>query len=198
MNNDALFAALGMDAAAAVHGYRLRMITEAGRRGMRLVSEPLPGGGQRVADRGGVDLLDIRLIFGQCATRGGLTGCALSWSPEHGWSCQARAGAAPDYYAGPSAFALDLVPSAERVLDWVAGGGASRSVTTQTPSPNVELDDDPEAIQRLLTFVAPQGRRHGREMSADPVEPQPPPAGPAKADRSSDAAASPTQRPGPG
>jgi hypothetical protein len=34
MNNDALVAALGMDAVAAVHGYRLHVISEAERRGL--------------------------------------------------------------------------------------------------------------------------------------------------------------------
>jgi hypothetical protein len=43
MNNDALVAALGMDAVAAVHGYRLHVISEAERRGLRLINGALPG-----------------------------------------------------------------------------------------------------------------------------------------------------------
>ena len=35
MDNDALVAALGPDAVAAVHGYRLAVLAEAGRRGLR-------------------------------------------------------------------------------------------------------------------------------------------------------------------
>lgn len=45
MSNDALVAALGLDAVAAVHGYRLAVLTEAERRGHHVVSRALSDGG---------------------------------------------------------------------------------------------------------------------------------------------------------
>jgi hypothetical protein len=197
MNNDALFAALGTDAVAAVHGYRLHVIAEAGRRGMRLVNEPLPGVGRRAADGGGIDPLDIRLIFDRCPARGDLAGGALSWTAEHGWSCRPGDGAPRRYYAGPSASALDLVPRAASVLDWVTGAGASRSVTIPSP-PNVELDDDPDAIKRLLGFVEPRRHVRGREISVDSIDRAPRSGRPGNAYGSNEPAASATQRSGAG
>jgi len=64
MNNDALVAALGMDALAPVNGYRHAARDEATRRGLCLISEPLS---DVVAVSPGacviVDPIDIRLAF---------------------------------------------------------------------------------------------------------------------------------------
>jgi hypothetical protein len=64
VNSDALVAALGPDAVAAVHGYRLALLAEADRRGLRLVSEAptdaVPGAAGRCVV---VDPIDIRLAF---------------------------------------------------------------------------------------------------------------------------------------
>ena len=78
MNNDALVAALGMDAVAAVNGYRHSVRAEATRRGLCLRSEPLS---DVVAVSPGVcmiiDPIDIRLAF--VHTRGSaLTGRTLT------------------------------------------------------------------------------------------------------------------------
>ena len=71
MNNDAMVAALGADAVAAVHGYRLQVIAEAERRGLRLVSEALCGVVRLAADVClVVDPIDIRLTFGHVSRPG--------------------------------------------------------------------------------------------------------------------------------
>jgi hypothetical protein len=82
MNNDALVAALGMDAVAAVHGYRLAVRDEAAERGIYLVSEQLSGvivvsPGECVI----VDPIDIRLAFVHTSGRRGLAGRTLTWDP---------------------------------------------------------------------------------------------------------------------
>lgn len=81
MNNDALAAALGTGAAAAVHGYRLRVIAEAAKHGLRLVSEPF-----EVAHASGdgaiVDPVDIRLMF-QHSRGHGATPLRLVPDPRH-------------------------------------------------------------------------------------------------------------------
>ena len=54
MDNNALVAALGSDAVAAVHGYRLEVVDEARSRGLTLRS---------VSTGAGSDPLDVRLVF---------------------------------------------------------------------------------------------------------------------------------------
>lgn len=147
MNNDALVAALGRDAVTAVDGYRRRVISEAQQRGLRLVSERLPDVGNVAADADSADPIDIRLAFLHCPGRADLAGRTLRWCPAHGWSLSHRAANAPlSYYAGPMATPLLLVPTAPEVVDW-----ATREFDgPATPPVGVELDDDAEAIHRLL------------------------------------------------
>jgi hypothetical protein len=150
MNNDAFVAALGRDAAAAVHGYRQHVISEARRRGLRLVSEALPDGGQDASDADSVDPIDIRLTFLHCPGRADIAGRTLRWSPAHGWSLSHRTANAPlSYYAGPSATPLLLVPTAPEVVDWATGEFDGPA----TPPVGVDLDDDAEAIHRLLGYL---------------------------------------------
>jgi hypothetical protein len=61
------------------------------------------------------------------------------------------------YYAGSDATPLYLVPTAAEVMDWATGDLGAPSVGGSTPPTGVELDDDPEAIQRLLGFLHPHG-----------------------------------------
>jgi hypothetical protein len=170
MNNDALVAALGMDAVAAVQGYRLAVCDEAADRGLRLVSEPLS---DVVAVAPGmcviVDPIDIRLAF--VRTRGSdLAGRTLSWNPEHGWAMSHRTASGPlSFYAGPGASPLDLIPTPPQVLDWAVAGLDGNGM----PPPRVELDEDPEAIRRLLGFL---DRRSGFS-TVDAFAPVPPRAG---------------------
>jgi hypothetical protein len=153
MNNDALVAALGVDAVAAVRGYRLDVVAEAARRGLRLVSdapsELVATGDAYVV----IDPIDIRLHILDDPGNGDLGGGMLSWSPAHGWALSRSAALPPlAYYAGPDAGPMHLVPTAPQVLEWVTGepdGPAS-------PPVGVELDDDPAAIQRLLEFANPK------------------------------------------
>ena len=152
MNNDALIAALGMDAVAAVHGYRLAVADEAAERGIYLVSEPLSG---VVAVCPGVcvivDPIDIRLAFGHAGGRRGLAGRTLIWGPEHGWAISHRTAGGPlCFHAGPGASPLDLIPTPPQVLDRAVGELDGNGV----PPAGVDLDEDPEAIQRLLGFRA--------------------------------------------
>lgn len=150
MNNDALVAALGMDAVAAVHGYRKRVVAEARLHGLRLVSDPLS---TIVRDSGRalvVDPIDIRLVFRHCPGRPRLAGRVLRWGPAHGWSmAHHTAGAAAAYLAGPAATPMRLVPTAPEVVLWAGGPGEG---PTAAPV-GVELDDDPGAIRRLLGFI---------------------------------------------
>jgi hypothetical protein len=150
MNNDALVAALGMDVVAAVHGYRLAARDEAAERGIYLVSEPLSGvidvsPGECVI----VDPIDIRLAFVHTSGRRGLAGRTLTWGPEYGWAISYRTASGPPcFYAGPGASPLDLIPTPPQVLDWAVGEPDGNSA----PPAGVDLDEDPEAIQRLLGF----------------------------------------------
>ncbi|MGH8939026.1 MAG: hypothetical protein ACRDV2_06715, partial [Actinomycetes bacterium] len=86
MNIYALVAALGMDAVAAVHGYRLQVISEAERRGLRLVSQAGSDIAQPSTDVRAVGSLDIRLTFLLTPGRAALAGRMLRWCPAHGWS----------------------------------------------------------------------------------------------------------------
>jgi hypothetical protein len=155
MNNDAFVAALGRDAATAVHGYRQHMISEAQQRGLRLVSEALPDVGHGAVDADSDDLdsvdpIDIRLTFLHCPGRADLAGRTLRWCPAHGWSLSHRtANAALSYYAGPMATPLLLVPAAPEVVDWATGEVDGPA----TPPVGVDLDDDSEAIHRLLGYL---------------------------------------------
>lgn len=150
MNNDALVAALGMDAVAAVHGYRRLVVAEAERRGLRLVSEALSETVRDCAHAHIIDPIDIRLSFRHCPGRPELAGRVLCWGPAHGWSVSHRTANAPlAHYAGPGAAPLLLVPTAPEVVVWATGQTAGPA----TPPTGVELDDDPEAIRRLLGFT---------------------------------------------
>lgn len=164
MNNDALVAALGTDAVAAVHGYRLRVISEAERRGLRLVSEPLSEIVQLAAEVRIIDPIDIRLTFHHSDGRGDLAGRLLRWAPAHGWSLSHIATNAPlSYYAGPAAGPLHLVPHPAHVVEWAA---TTELDGPATPPVGIELDDHPDAIKRLLGFIDPQRRMHPLESFA--------------------------------
>jgi len=71
MDNNALVAALGSDAVAAVHGYRLEVVDEARSRGLTLRS---------VSAGAGSDPIDVRLVFAD-GPAGVLTGQVLTWGP---------------------------------------------------------------------------------------------------------------------
>ena len=176
MNNDALVATLGMDAVVAVHGYRRAVCAEAEERGLCLISEPLSS---VVAVSPGVcvvvDPIDIRLAFVCTRGRPGLAGRTLSWGPQHDWTMSYRTGSGPGtpswgpqhgwamsyrtasgplrFYAGPEASPLDLVPTAAQVLDWAVGEFHGSDATPA----QVDLDEDPQAIQRLLSFLGEPG-----------------------------------------
>jgi hypothetical protein len=145
VNNNALVAALGSDAAAAVHGYRLAVVQEARVRGLTL----------RTARTGpGTDPIDIRLVFAD-GPAAPLTGVVLAWGPQRGWSTTGTADPGPRYLAGPLAWPLDLVPTPSDVLRRIIAGECGSKV----PPLDVELDDDPAAIRRLLRFAtAHRGR----------------------------------------
>lgn len=165
MNNYALMAALGSDAVAAVHGYRLQVISEAEQRGLRLVSETRSDGAQVSTDVRLVDLLDIRLTFLDTPGRTDLAGRMLRWWPAQGWSLSCT-GARPSfrYYAGLHAAPLHLVPTASEVLEWATGVLDGPTAGHSAPPRGVELDDDPEAIQRLLSSVDRQHRVRAHEL----------------------------------
>ena len=167
MNNDAFVAALGRDAATAVHGYREHVISEARQRGLRLVSDAFLDVGHVAEDAdsddldgddvGSVDPIDIRLTFLHCPGRADLAGRTLHWCPAHGWSLSHRTANAPlSYYAGPSATPLQLVPAASEVVDWATGEFDGPA----TPPVGIDLDDEAEAIHRLLGYLD-----HGRQRA---------------------------------
>lgn len=162
MNNDAFVAALGRDTAAVVRGYRQHVISAAQGRGLRLVSDALLDVGHS-ADAGSVDPdcgdpIEIRLTFLHCPGRADLAGRTLRWSPAHGWSLSHRAANATlSYYAGTAATPLLLVPAAPEIVDWATGELDGPA----TPPVGVELDDDAEAIQRLLGYLD-DGRQRAR------------------------------------
>lgn len=150
MDNYALVAALGADAMAAVKGYRSRVVSEAGRRGLRLVVEPSTDLVQDCADARAADPIDIRLRFVHCSGRADLAGRTIRWCPARGWSLSHYSANAPlSYYAGPYASPILLVPAAPAVVDWAAGACDGPAA----PALGVELDDDPEAIRRLHSYA---------------------------------------------
>jgi hypothetical protein len=153
MNNDALVAALGVDAVAAVRGYRLDVVAEAARRGLRLVSdarsELVTTGDAYVA----IDPIEVRLNILDDPDTGDPGGGMLSWSPAHGWAVSRSAAHPPfAYYASPVAGPIDLIPTASQVLDWLADPFDGPAF----PPHGVELDDDPAAIRRLVGFASPR------------------------------------------
>jgi len=147
VNNNALVAALGSDAVAAVHGYRVAVVDEARVRGLTL---------RPARTSATTDPIDIRLVFAD-GPGGALTGQVLTWGPQRGWAI-ARADPSPRHLAGPLARPLDLVPTAADVLDRVTGGRCGSTV----PPLQVELDDDPAAVRRLLRFASAR-----RDRSSD-------------------------------
>ena len=157
MNNGALVVALGMNVAAAVNGYRAAVISEAARRGLRLVSGSLSDVAWTAAGVAIVDPIDIRLTFRRGLGRADLDGWALQWSPEHGWSmCCPSTHLPVRYYAGPRAVPMHLVPRVADVLDWaisVLDSPSSRH--NALPPDGVDLDDDPAALRRLNDFYRP-------------------------------------------
>jgi hypothetical protein len=69
--------------------------------------------------------------------------------PEHGWAISHRTASGPlSFYAGPGASPLDLIPTQPQVLNWAVGELDGNGA----PPAGVDLDEDPEAIQRLLGF----------------------------------------------
>jgi hypothetical protein len=174
VNNDALVASLGLDAVAAVHGYRLAVLDEAERRGIRLASEALsaveavPGTGCHV-----VDPIDIRLAFGHVPGRPELAGRTLRWAPAHGWSLSHRlANGVLCYFASADAVPIDLVPLPPLVIEWAIGDADSSAI----PPSDIGLDDDPEAVRRLLSYLDPGHRLPAaaafaptRDRADDPV-----------------------------
>jgi hypothetical protein len=152
VNNNALVAALGSDAVAAVHGYRLAVVEEARVRGLTL---------RPARTAAGTDPIDIRLVFAD-GPAAPLTGQVLAWNPERGWS---TTGSPTDpssrYLAGPLARPLDLVPTPADVLHRVTGGARGSKV----PPLDVELDDDPVAIRRLLRFATARRDRSPDALS---------------------------------
>lgn len=150
MDNDALVAALGSDAVAAVNGYRSRVVLEAGRRGVRLVSVPFPGPGRDSTGTHVTDPIDVHLRVVHSPGFPSLTGRTLHWSPARGWSMSHHTASAPlNHFAGPGAAAILLVPPVLAVVDWALGDLHGRG----GPPVDVELDDDPVAIYRLRGFV---------------------------------------------
>ena len=152
MDNDALVAALGRDADAAVRGYRAQVITEAWWRGLRLRAQTRPD----------ADPIDIRLSFQYCVGRADLAGRTLRWSAAHGWSSSHVVANAPlSFYAGSPAAPLLLVPHAWEVVAW-AGGECEGPAT---PPLGVDLDEDPRAIRRLIECIP-----HGEDGMAPELD----------------------------
>jgi hypothetical protein len=139
MDNNALAAALGRDARAAVRGYRAEVVAQARGAGLVLVEQP-----------GSLDTLDIALVVAGVRAPAGVSGRTLRWSAAHGWSVAHRGdGPARRHLAGADATPLDLVPTAAEVVAWVAAAPAG----PRRPPAGVELDDDPAAITRLLAHA---------------------------------------------
>jgi hypothetical protein len=153
MNNHALIAALGPDAVDTVHGYRVAVLAEAERRRLCLAAEAVPVDAA-VTPRGfaGIGAVAIRLAFIYCRSRPDLAGRTLQWGPEQGWSMSHRLANRPlCYYARSVTEPPQLVPSPPELLDWAVAepsGGAYPPATGQ-------LDNNADAIERLLKFVDP-------------------------------------------
>ncbi len=129
MSSSARVAAYTVHAIATVHRYRLEVIAEARRRGLRLVSEAPSDLTQPLAgDCLVIDTADIRLIILDGPGGGG---ARLRWNPDTGWWL-ARPGtdAHRNSYARADASPLDLLPPAQALLDWVAEELHARPVGT--------------------------------------------------------------------
>ena len=155
MDNDALVAALGRDAATAVACYRERVVAEAARQGLPLRGSPL------------VDPIDIRLRIGPCRRRPWLAGRQLCWVAVDRVVDHAPGGQPYAYYAGPCATPLAMVPTAVEVVRWAAGAIDGPAA----PPFGVELDDDPRAIQRLLAMATGDAQEAGGGSSTHPPGP---------------------------
>ncbi len=172
MNNGALVVALGMNAAAAVNGYRAAVISEAARRGLRLVSGSLSDVTRTPAEVAIVDPIDIRLTFRRGLGRADLDGWVLQWSPEHGWTmCCPSTHLPVRYYAGPCAAPMHLVPWVADVLDWAISVESPSSRHNALPPDGVDLDDDPAALRRLNHFIDPHHPSHTHQEARTPDRP---------------------------
>jgi hypothetical protein len=166
MNNDALIAALGVDAVAAVRGYRAAVVTDAARRGLVLTSSVLRDPARTTTGTRVIDPVDIGLTFARGGVRTDLCGRLLRWSPATGWSSRVPADpASTRYYAGPDAVPLSLVPTAPQVLDWAVSGLDTVPARHSTRPPSgVDLDDDPAALRRLIDFIDPPRLAHAHQV----------------------------------
>ena len=155
MDNNALMAALGMDAVAAIRGYCSAVVADAARRGLRLGAGSFSGPVRsRVADP-----LDIRLTVHD-TDRSELAGRALGWSAASGWWL--RCHGPRDrvwFYAGRTAHPLHLVPTPPAVVDWATAGPGVLTRHADSPT-GVDLEDDPAALHRLIAFLDPHRRLH--------------------------------------
>ncbi|MFC4941930.1 hypothetical protein [Pseudonocardia sp. GCM10023141] len=156
MDNDELVLAIGMDAVAAVQGYRRQVIGEAARRGLNLVDEASLSLRQESADVRITDPIGIRLFFHDAGNRCVLAGRMLRWGPAYGWSLSrigAQAHLPFSYYAGHGGSALDLVPTASELLDWVSREPDRASDHGAGKRAYVDLDADWSAVRRLMGFA---------------------------------------------
>jgi hypothetical protein len=156
MNNHAPLAALGAEAVAAVNGYRLAVLAEAERRRLCLVADAPPADpqvGSGPSAHG--TAIDIRLAFVHCPGRPELAGRTLRWEPAWGWSMSHRLANRPlCFYARSVREPLQLVPTPPELLDWAVADPAG----TACPPVGVRLDEGPDAITQLLTFIEPDPR----------------------------------------
>ncbi|HXV91663.1 MAG TPA: hypothetical protein VD813_00085 [Pseudonocardia sp.] len=152
MDNDALVAALGPDAAAAVHGYRLHVLAEPRARGLAPADEALPPLVEPPGRAAAADPVEIRLVFGRTPARTELGGRLLRWVPATGWSASHGGSHTTRFLAGAGARPVCLVPLPGEVVVWAAAVPLDGH---RTGPVRVELDDDPVAIRRLLAFAGP-------------------------------------------
>jgi hypothetical protein len=171
MDNDALIAALGVDAVAAVRGYRTAVVTDAARRGLVLTSSALTDPTRTATETRVIHPVDIRLTFARGGVRADLSGRLLRWSPATGWSAAVLANAASvRYYAGRDTVPLSLVPTAAQVLDWAIRGLATAPARHSSHPPGgVDLDDDPAALLRLIDFIDPPRLAHAHRVLRTPA-----------------------------
>lgn len=160
MDNNALLAALGMDAVTAVRGYRAAVMSEAARRGLLLTGASFSS---RVRARD-IDPLDIRLTV-RDADRADLVGDVLGWSAASGWWLRRpRARSRARFFAGPDASPLHLVPTPPEVVDWTTTGFTGSA----DPPRGIDLEDDPTALHRLIAFMDDHRRLHAARAIRTP------------------------------
>ncbi len=111
--NDASVAAHGIDAIAAVRGYRVQVIAEAARRGQLLVtvspSVPVPASPDACLLIGPVE---IRLMIPPSRGRDDPARRMLGWSPAHEWAVAQSATRPPfAYHADDCDRPVELVPT---------------------------------------------------------------------------------------